>query len=112
MLVQQQQLNLTTHIRCFITLVKVNERQFIAMIDFNATNNFMIKAFVKRKEYSIQKKSNAYNLIIVDENSLLDENEKVKKETKLLLIAIQQHHEKLIFNIVEIIIHDIVLEMF
>jgi len=53
MLVQQQQLNLTTHIRCFITLVKVNERQFIAMIDFNATNNFMIKAFVKRKEYSI-----------------------------------------------------------
>ncbi len=58
------------------------------MIDFNATNNFMIKAFIKRKEYSIQKKSNAYNLIIVDKNSLLNKNEKVNKETKLLSIAI------------------------
>ncbi len=58
------------------------------MIDSSATSNFMIKALVKRKEYSIRKKSNAYNLIIVDENSLLDENEKVNKKTKLLSIAI------------------------
>jgi len=48
----------------------------------------MIKAFVKREEYSTQKKSNAYNLIIVDENPLFDENEKVNKETKLLSITI------------------------
>jgi len=58
------------------------------MIDFDATNNFMIKAFVKREKYSIQKKLDAYNLVIVDRNSLFDENEKVNKETKLLLIAI------------------------
>ncbi len=48
----------------------------------------MIKAFVEKKEYLTRKKSNAYNLIIVDENSLLDKNEKVNKETKSLLIAI------------------------
>ncbi len=58
------------------------------MIDFDAINNFMTRAFIKRKEYFIQKKSNAYNLIIVDENPLFDENEKVNKETKSLLIAI------------------------
>ncbi len=58
------------------------------MIDFDATNNFMTKAFIKRKEYFIRRKSNAYNLMIVDENSLFDENEKVNKETKLLSIAI------------------------
>ncbi len=58
------------------------------MINFDATSNFIIKAFVERKEYSTQKKSNAYNLIIVDENLLFDENEKVNKETKLLSIAI------------------------
>ncbi len=58
------------------------------MINFDAIDNFMIKAFVKKKKYSIRKKSNAYNLIIVDENSLLDKNEKVNKETKLLSIAI------------------------
>ncbi len=58
------------------------------MINFNAINNFMIKAFVKRKEYFIQKKFDAYNLIIINGNLLFDENEKVNKETKLLLVAI------------------------
>jgi hypothetical protein len=58
------------------------------MIDSDATDNFMTRAFVKKKEYSTQKKSNVYNLIIVDKNSLLDENERVNKETKLLLITI------------------------
>ncbi len=58
------------------------------MINSSAIDNFMIKALVKRKEYFIRKKSNAYNLVIVDENLLLDKNERVNKETKLLSIAI------------------------
>ena len=58
------------------------------MINFSAISNFMIKALVERKEYFIRKKSNAYNLVIVDENPLIARNEKVNKETKLLLIAI------------------------
>jgi hypothetical protein len=58
------------------------------MIDFDATSNFMAKALVERKEYSTRKKSNAYNLVIVDKNSLLARNKKVNKETKLLSIAI------------------------
>ena len=58
------------------------------MVDSSAIDNFMIKALVERKEYFTQKKSNAYNLVIVDRNSLLARNEKVNKETKLLSIAI------------------------
>ncbi len=58
------------------------------MIDSDAIDNFMIKALVKKKDYFIQKKSNAYNLVIVDENSLSDENERVNRETKSLSIAI------------------------
>jgi len=58
------------------------------MIDSNAINNFIIKTLVKRKEYFIQKKLNAYNLIIVDKNSLFVRNERVNKETKSLLVAI------------------------
>jgi len=81
------------------------------MVDSDATDNFMVRALVKREEYFTRKKPDAYNLMIVDGNSLLDENERVNKETKPLLIAIQQHHEELIFDIVEIITHDIVLEM-
>ncbi len=58
------------------------------MIDFDATSNFMTRALVERKEYFIRKKLDAYNLIIVDKNSLLARNEKVNKETKLLSIVI------------------------
>jgi len=58
------------------------------MINFNAINNFIIKAFIKRKEYFIRKKSNAYNLIFVNKNSLFAKNEKVNKETKILSITI------------------------
>ncbi len=58
------------------------------MIDFDATSNFMIRALIKRKEYFIRRKSNAYNLVIVDRNSLFDKNEKVNKEMKSLLITI------------------------
>ncbi len=58
------------------------------MIDSGAIDNFMARALVERKEYSTRKKSNAYNLVIVDGNSLLDENERVNKETKSLSIAI------------------------
>ena len=81
------------------------------MIDFNAIDNFITRALVERKKYFIRKKLDAYNLVIVNKNSLFDENEKVNKETKLLLIAIQQYYEKLIFDIVKIITHNIVLEM-
>ena len=51
MLAQQQQLNLIAYARCFITSIKINDRQLIAMIDFDAIDNFMIKALVKKKEY-------------------------------------------------------------
>ena len=88
MLAQQQQLNSIAHARCFTTSVKINDRRFIAMIDSDATDNFMIRALVKKKEYSTQKKPDAYNLIIVDGNPLLDENERVDKETKSLSITI------------------------
>ena len=52
MLAQQQQLNLIAYARCFITLIKINDCRFIAMIDFDATSNFMTKALIKKKEYS------------------------------------------------------------
>jgi hypothetical protein len=111
MLAQQQQLNSTAHARCFTTSVKVNGRRLIAMVDSGATGNFMARALVEREGYSTQKKPDAYNLVIVDGNSLLDKNERVDKETKPLSIAIQQHHEELTFDIVGIATHNIVLEM-
>ncbi len=53
MLVQQQQLNLTIYVQYFITLVKINSCQFIAIVDFDTIDNFIARAFVKREEYFI-----------------------------------------------------------
>jgi hypothetical protein len=111
MLAQQQQLNLTAHARCFTTPVKVNGRRFTAMVDSGATGNFMARALVEKEGYPTRKKPDAYNLVIVDENPLLDGNGRVDKETKPLPIAIQQHHEELTFDIVGMATHDIVLGM-
>ncbi len=58
------------------------------MIDSNAIDNFIARALVERKRYFTRRKPNAYNLVIVDGNSLIARNEKVNKETKLLSIAI------------------------
>jgi len=58
------------------------------MVDSDATGNFMTRALVERKEYSTRKKSDAYNLVIVDENPLIAGNERVNRKTKSLSIAI------------------------
>ncbi len=76
------------HAQYFIILIKIHDCRFITIIDSSATSNFIIKAFIERKEYFTQKKLNAYNLIIVDKNLLLARNKKVNRETKLLSIAI------------------------
>jgi predicted aspartyl protease len=88
MLAQQQQINLTAHARCFTTSVKVNGRRLTAMVDSDATGNFMARALVEKKGYPTQKKPDAYNLMIVDGNPLPNGNERVNKETKPLSIAI------------------------
>jgi len=81
------------------------------MVDSGATGNFMARALVKKEGYPTRKKLDAYNLMIVDGNSLPNGNERVDKETKPLPIAIQQHHEELTFDIVGMATHDIVLGM-
>jgi hypothetical protein len=58
------------------------------MVDSDAIDNFMARALVKKEDYSTQKKSDVYNLMIVDKNSLFDKNERVNKEIKPLSIAI------------------------
>ena len=81
------------------------------MIDSDATEIFMFKKLTDSKEFAIQKKNDPYDLIVVDRNPLSDKNERVIEETKPLSVAIQCHHEEIIFDIVWMVMHDIVLEM-
>lgn len=47
----------------------------------------------------------------IDRNLSLSKNEKIDKEIKLLLNATQQYYKKIIFNIVQMAIADIVLKI-
>ena len=110
-MIAHKQLNSISTAFIFQTSINVNEHRFTAMIDSSATENFMSESLIERKRLSTRQKKNAYDLIIINENSLSSENERVNTETRSLSIATQRHHEKLIFDIVRMITHDIVLKM-
>ena len=106
-----QQLNSTNYARIFCTLIRFEFHRFTTMINFDATKNFVSLSFVNRKNLFIQKKKNAYNLMIINENSLKDNDEMIIKEIMSLTMTFQQHHEEFTLNIVRMINHDIVLKM-
>ena len=110
-MIAQKQINSISTTSTFQTSINVNEHRLTAMIDSNATENFMSQDLIERKRLFTRKKNDSYDLIIIDENSLFSENERVNTKTKSLSIAIQRHHEKLIFDIVRMITHDVVLKM-
>ena len=105
-----QQLNSTNYARTFCTSIRFEFHRFTTMINFDATRNFVSSSFVNKKGLFIQKKKNAYNLMIINGDSL-NNNEMIIEEITFLTITFQQHHEEFTLNIVRMINHDIVLGM-
>ena len=85
--------------------------RLIAMIDFDATRNFVSSSLVDKKGLLIQKKKNAYNLVVIDGDPLKSNDEMIIEEIIPLTIAFQQHHEELTLDIVRMINHNVVLGM-
>ena len=110
-IIQKQQLNSASYTCTFKMSININEHKITVMIDSDTTEIFMFKKMTDSKEFTIQKKNDSYDLIVVDENSLFNENERVIEETKSLSVTIQCHHEKIIFDIVQMITHNIVLKI-
>ena len=107
-----QQINSTSYARTFCTPIRLRFHRLTTMIDFDAIRNFVSSFLVNKKDLFIQKKKNAYNLMIINENSLKSNDEMITKKIISLTMTFQQHHEEFILNIVRMINHDIVLEMF
>ena len=106
-----QQLNSTSYARIFCTLIRFEFHRLTTMINFDATRNFVSSSLVNRKNLFTQKKKDVYNLMIINENSLKNNDEMIIEEIIFLTMTFQQHHEKFTLNIVRMINHDIVLEM-
>ena len=76
------------------------------MIDSGSENNYMSTALARRKEFPTRLKSkDAFEAFAIEEESV----GKVNQETIPLPVAIQQHHEELVFDLIEMIIHEVVL---
>ena len=48
--------------------------------------NFRLLSLIHKKKFSIKRKKDAYELIVINKNLLLDKNRRVDKKTDLLLI--------------------------
>ena len=106
-----QQINSTNYARIFCTSIRLEFHRFIAMINFDATRNFVSSFFVNKKELLTQKKKDAYNLMTINGDSLKNNDEMIIEEIIFLTMTLQQHHEELTLNVVRMINHDVVLEM-
>ena len=67
-----QQVNSVSYARTFQVSIYVNEHRLRAMIDSSATENFMTKTLIEKKNFSTRKKSVVYDLITIDEQLLAD----------------------------------------
>ena len=78
----------------------------------NASTNFISTNFVNKKKLFTRSKNDKYSFVTINDKTLLKKNKIMNLKTKSLSIVIQQYHEKNIFDIIEIIIHDVVLKLF
>ena len=106
-----QQLNSISYACTFCTPIRLESHRLTAMINFDATGNFVSSFLVNRKGLLTQKKKDAYSLMIINEDPLKGNDEIIIEEIIPLTMTFQQHHEELTLNIVRMISHDIVLEM-
>ena len=78
------------------------------MVDSGATGNFVSERVVSRTDLPTRQKDDPYDLSAINGEAL---TEGVTTETLPLQVAIQHHHEKLVFDVTRMAIHDVVLGM-
>ena len=93
-------------------LIRINDHKITIIINSNASTNFISTNFVNRKKLFTRSKNDNYSLITINDKTLLNNNKMMNLKTRSLSIVIQQYHEKNIFDIIEMITHNIVLKLF
>ena len=70
------------------------------MIDSKISENFISQKFVDKHRLKIRQKKNSYNLMILNENSLFNDDENVNKKTAFVTLMMNTHRKKIIFNVI------------
>ena len=85
----------------------INENRHSAMIDSEFENNYVSTALARRKKFFTRSKDkNAFEAFVIEKEFV----NKMNQKTISLPVAIQQHHEELTFDLIEMIIHKVVLK--
>ena len=109
MTVRKKQIKSTNNTTLFQIDIMINESRHNAIIDFESKNNYVSTVLTRRKRFSIRSKNkNAFETFVIEEEFV----NKMNRETISLFVVIQQHHEELIFDLIKMIIHEVVLENF
>ena len=92
--------------------VLMNDRRAFAMIDSEASGNFISQQLIDKFETTTRLKKNSYDLMIINENSLSSDDGRVRRKIASVTLMMGNHREQLFLNIVRMISHDIVLKFF
>ena len=107
MTTRKKQIESTNNTILFQIDIMINESRHSAIIDFESKNNYVSTILARRKKFSTRLKSkNAFEAFVIEEEFV----NKMNQETISLFVVIQQHHEELIFDLIKMIIHEIVLK--
>ena len=70
------------------------------MIDSKISKNFISQKFVDKHRLKIRYKKNSYDLMILNENSLFNDDENVNKKTAFVTLMMNTYKKKIIFDII------------
>ena len=88
--------------------ITLNDKKLQIILNSNASKNFVAERYAHYHNLFIRRKTVVYLLILV--NELIINNERITNETTIML-KIDEHRKKITLNIVDIIIHDVILNL-
>ena len=107
--VRKKQIESTNSTTLFQIVITIDESRHTAMIDSGSKNNYVSTVLTRRKEFPTRLKSkDAFEAFVIEEEFVNKMNQKMIS----LSVVIQQHHEELIFDLIKMIIHEIILKDF
>ena len=82
------------------------------MINSKITNNFISQRLIDKYETITKLKKNSYNLMIINENSLSNDDKQIWHKIASVTLIMNKYKKQLFLNVIWMINHDIVLEFF
>ena len=108
-LIHTRECNTIQIIRNLKIKIEINEQIFEALVNSKVISNFMFKSLIRKQRFETIKLKEAHYLLMMNKEKLKNQ---ITKKIKSLRMTIQQHHEEINFEVVSMITHDIVLNMF